>query len=64
MTNEKLLEKMKEDMEMRNFSKYSFYTYYHKAEEMMRYFGKPMEEVTMERIKEIFNDVKRKRPSK
>ena len=51
MTNEKLLEKMKEDMEMRNFSKYSFYTYYHKAEEMMRYFGKPMEEVTMEELR-------------
>ena len=51
MTNEEILEKMKEDMEMRNFSKYSFYTYYHKTEEMMKYFGKPMEEVTMEELR-------------
>ena len=51
MTNEEILKKMKEDMEMRNFSKYSFYTYYHKTEEMMKYFGKPMEEVTMEELR-------------
>jgi len=51
MTNEQILQKMKEDMKLRNFSKYSFYTYSHKAYEMMKYFDKPMEEVTTDEMR-------------
>ena len=51
MTNEEMLQKMEEDMKLRNFSKYSFYTYSHKAAEMVRYFNKPMEEVTTDEIR-------------
>lgn len=51
MTNEEILQKMEEDMKLRNFSKYSFYTYSHKAAEMMKYFNKPMEEVTTEEMR-------------
>ena len=51
MTNEEMLQKMEEDMKLRNFSKYSFYTYSHKAAEMVRYFNKPMEEVTIDEIR-------------
>ncbi len=51
MTNEEILQKMEENMKLRNFSKYSFYTYTHKAAEMMKYFNKPMEEVTTEEMR-------------
>lgn len=53
MTNYELLQKMKEDMRLRNFSKYSFYTYSHKAYEMMKYFNKPMEEVTTDEMRKF-----------
>ena len=33
MTNEQLLEKMSKDMQMRNFSKYTYYAYMHKGKE-------------------------------
>ncbi len=46
MTNEEVLKKIEEDMKLRNFSKYSFYTYSHKEEKIIKYFGKPMEQVT------------------
>lgn len=46
MTNEDMLQKMEEDMKLRNFSKYSFYTYSHKVAEMVKYFNNPMKEVT------------------
>ena len=45
MTNEQLLEKMSKDMQMRNFSKYTYYAYMHKGKEIIKYFNKPMEEV-------------------
>ena len=50
MTNEEILRKMNDDMKMRNFSKYSFYTYSYKGAEMIKYFNKPMEEVTMDKV--------------
>lgn len=61
MTNEEVLQKMKEDMQLRNFSKYSFYTYSHKAEEMMKYFGKPMEEVTTDEMRKYLLMLKEER---
>lgn len=61
MTNEQILQKMEEDMKMRNFSKYSFYTYSHKAVEMMKYFNKPMEAVTTEEMREFLIMLKEKR---
>ena len=42
MTNEQLLEKMSKDMQMRNFSKYTYYAYMHKGKEIIKYFNKPM----------------------
>ena len=46
MTNEQLIEKMKEDMKMRNFSKNTYDSYLGKAKDIMRYYGKkPLEEV-------------------
>ena len=44
MTNQELMQKMKEDMEMRGFSKYTKQNYEHKAREIIRYFNKPIEE--------------------
>ncbi len=61
MTNEELLQKMKEDMKLRNFSEYSFYTYSHKAEEMIKYFGKPMEEVTTDEMRAFLIKLKEER---
>ena len=40
MTNEQLIEKMKEDMKMRNFSKNTYDSYLGKAKDIMRYYGK------------------------
>ena len=51
MTNEQLLEKLSQDMKMRNFSHYSYDTYMGKTKEMIRYFKKPMEEVTTEELR-------------
>ena len=48
MTNQELLQKMKEDMEMRGFSYWTKESYELKAKDTMRYFKKPMEEVTIE----------------
>ncbi len=61
MTNEELLQKMEEDMKLRNFSKYSFYAYSHKAEEMMKYFGKPMEQVTTDEMRAFLIKLKEER---
>ena len=61
MTNEEILQKMEEDMKMRNFSKYSFYTYSHKAAEMMKYFNKPMEEVTTDEMRNYLLKLKEER---
>ena len=51
MTNEQLLEKLSQDMKMRNFSHYSYDTYMGKTKEMIRYFKKPIEEVTTEELR-------------
>jgi len=61
MTNEEILEKMKEDMKLRNFSKYSFYTYSKKAEEMMKYFDKPMKKVTTDEMRKYLMYLKEER---
>ena len=53
MTNEQLLEKMSKDMQMRNFSKYTYYAYMHKGKEIIKYFNKPMEEVTTEELRDF-----------
>ena len=45
MTNKQLLEKLKEDMELRGFSKHTKASYYRKAKEITEYFGKPMRQV-------------------
>ena len=47
MTNEQLIKKMKEDMKMRGFSHWTETSYIGKTKEMMKYFRKPMEEVTI-----------------
>ena len=51
MTNNQLLKKLSEDMKMRNFSHYTYDTYMGKTREMIRYFNKPMEKVTMEELR-------------
>lgn len=51
MTNEELIQKMKEDMEMRNFSHYTYSSYLNKAGHIIKYFKKPMEEVTIEELR-------------
>lgn len=61
MTNEEMLQKMEEDMKLRNFSKYSFYTYSHKATEIVRYFNKPMEEVTTKEMRDFLLMLKEER---
>lgn len=53
MTNKKLLEKLKEDMEMRGFSHYTKDSYYRKAKEIIEYFGKPMKQVTTKELREF-----------
>ena len=52
MTNDELLKKMSQDMNMRNFSHYTYDFYMRKTKEMIRYFNKPMEEVTIEEIRD------------
>ena len=52
MTNEKLLEKMSQDMKMRNFSHYTYDFYIRKTKEMIKYFNKPMEEVTVDELRD------------
>lgn len=37
-------------MQMRNFSKYTYYSYMHKGKEIIKYFNKSMEEVTLDKI--------------
>lgn len=51
MTNQELLQKMKEDMEMRGFSYWTKQSYELKAKEVIRYFKKPMEEVGTEELR-------------
>lgn len=53
MTNEELLNKLSQDMKMRNFSHYTYDTYMSKTKEMIKYFNKPMEEVTLEELRDF-----------
>ena len=46
MTNQEIIQKMKKDMKMRNFSKYTYWNYLAKAKDIMRYFNKPIENLT------------------
>ena len=39
MNNKAVLKKMKKDMHMRNFSKYTYDNYVSKAKDIMKYFG-------------------------
>ena len=57
MNNQELLQKMKEDMEMRGFSHWTKESYELKAKDVMRYFNKPMEEVTIEELRKYFVDI-------
>ena len=51
MDNDKLIQKMKEDMEIRGFSEYTKGAYLNKTKHMIEYFKKPMEEVTTDEIR-------------
>ena len=51
MTNQEILEKMKEDMKIRNFSHYTYDAYLGKTKDMMRYFGKEIENLTTEELR-------------
>ena len=54
MTNEQIIRKMKDDMNMRNFSKYTYDSYLGKTRDMMRYYGeKRLEEGTTEELREF-----------
>ena len=53
MTNNQLIIKLKKDMQMRNFSKYTYDSYLGKAKDIMKYFGtKALEDVTTEELRE------------
>lgn len=43
MTNTEMLKKMGEDMDMRNFSHYTYDFYIRKTKEMIKYFNKPLQ---------------------
>lgn len=53
MTNQEILIKMDEDMKMMGFSHCTEESYRGKAKDVMRYFNKPMEEVTTEELREF-----------
>jgi len=53
MTQKELLTKLEEDMELRGFAKTTKDNYYHKATEILNYFGKPMEEVSTKELREF-----------
>ena len=51
MTNNELLEKLSEDMKMRKFSHYKYDSYMRKTKDIIKYFNKPLEEVTIEELR-------------
>ena len=51
MTNQEILEKMKNDMKLRNFSDYTYDSYLGKTKDMMRYFGKEIENLKTEELR-------------
>ena len=55
MTNKQLLNKMKNDMKMRNFSHYTYESYLGKTKDIMRYFGeKDIEDGSMSSFWTLF----------
>lgn len=57
MNNTGLIKKMKKDMHMRNFSKYTYDSYLGKTKDVMRYFGdKQLEDVTTDELREFLLD--------
>ena len=60
MTNEKIIQKMQEDMEMRGFSEYTKGAYLNKTKHIMEYFDKPMENVTIEELRKYLLEYLRK----
>ena len=54
MTNNQLIIKLKKDMQMRNFSHYTYDSYLGKTKDIMRYFEtKALEDVTTEELREF-----------
>ena len=54
MRNQEILDKMKKDMKMRNFSKYTYESYVGKTKDMLRYFkGKSLERVTTDELRDF-----------
>ena len=51
MTNEQLIKKMKEDMKMRNFSKYTYDSYLGKTKEIRRSNNRRIKEVSIKIFK-------------
>lgn len=53
MTNEELIQKMKEDMEMRGFSRHTYDSYLNKTRDVIKYFKKPLEGVTIQELRDF-----------
>ncbi|MBR0428367.1 MAG: site-specific integrase [Clostridia bacterium] len=52
MNNQELIQKMKKDMELRNFSHYTYDSYLGKTKDLIKYFGeKNLEEVTVDELR-------------
>ena len=51
MSNEEIISKMREDMDMRGFSHYTKEQYERKTKHLMKYLNKPLEEVTVEELR-------------
>lgn len=51
MTNQEIINKMKKDMKMRNFSHYTYDSYLGKVKDIMRYFNRPIESLTTEELR-------------
>ena len=60
ITNKQLIEKLKEDIEMRGFSHYTKDSYLRKTKEIIEYFGKPMKQVTTKKLREFLMKYLRK----
>ena len=63
MTNNQLLKKMSKDMQMRNFSKYTYDSYLGKTRDIMRYFkDKQLKDVTTDELRDfLLNYLKNER---
>ena len=51
MTNKKLIEKLQKDIEMRGFLHYTKDSYLRKTKEIVKYFGKPLRQVTTKELR-------------